>query len=467
MLSVHCHIGGSAKPAADSATRFSVCATTLQRSRARQPRVGMNPVDCDECGKASSETKRCSVCKTARYCSVACQRSAWSAHKKVCKPHVYTTNARLTDEHGMALDETLMLARFLYNRDYAPPEMAIPTQSIEEFHAIPRGDARLHVLNSKMYSVWTTDHHAVPGVGLYRKLAQSMQDTDLYPAVRKYARHFDKVGVSGSFYVMEQTPEGTILVDSITRKVYSALGMGSSIFEVISSAPDPRPVRCGIRLLPWQGHIVYDGIVVAGSNWNASPTKVLTKMLPREEAASVYAAAKSAGKIIKKIKVPKDDGVDNDRRPIDGSGQGSASSGGSDAASVVLSSKEQKVADDILKACRGKKPDKDLLLVFRRYGHTPEENPHNQVVAMWMSVRGGGMAQAPDMFTTKRFLPTAVELLDVLRAHVRRGRRIPSMMQTDHLDIVPRMNKALEGTGAKVMYYPPPSAEEKSLHNSW
>lgn len=30
-------------------------------------------------------TKRCSVCKTAMYCSQECQRGDWKAHKKVCR----------------------------------------------------------------------------------------------------------------------------------------------------------------------------------------------------------------------------------------------------------------------------------------------------------------------------------------------------------------------------------------------
>jgi len=42
-----------------------------------------NPVkECLVCQEVA--TKRCSVCKTAMYCSQTCQRGDWKAHKKVC-----------------------------------------------------------------------------------------------------------------------------------------------------------------------------------------------------------------------------------------------------------------------------------------------------------------------------------------------------------------------------------------------
>jgi len=37
---------------------------------------------CNSCGKEAE--KRCSTCGDVFYCSVECQRSDWSTHKKVC-----------------------------------------------------------------------------------------------------------------------------------------------------------------------------------------------------------------------------------------------------------------------------------------------------------------------------------------------------------------------------------------------
>jgi hypothetical protein len=39
---------------------------------------------CDVCWKPSKT--RCSRCKDAVYCSVACQRQAWPQHKLACQP---------------------------------------------------------------------------------------------------------------------------------------------------------------------------------------------------------------------------------------------------------------------------------------------------------------------------------------------------------------------------------------------
>eukprot|EP00956_Cyclotella_meneghiniana_P007595 scaffold10237_cov71-Cyclotella_meneghiniana.AAC.1 len=40
---------------------------------------------CAECGKANTGLKACKACKLVKYCSVDCQRTHWSHHKKPCK----------------------------------------------------------------------------------------------------------------------------------------------------------------------------------------------------------------------------------------------------------------------------------------------------------------------------------------------------------------------------------------------
>lgn len=43
---------------------------------------------CENCSRASSSSeplKQCSRCKSARYCSPACQRAHWPKHKKACQ----------------------------------------------------------------------------------------------------------------------------------------------------------------------------------------------------------------------------------------------------------------------------------------------------------------------------------------------------------------------------------------------
>ena len=40
---------------------------------------------CSGCGKVLSEMKLCSRCRAVWYCSHACQRAHWPAHKRACK----------------------------------------------------------------------------------------------------------------------------------------------------------------------------------------------------------------------------------------------------------------------------------------------------------------------------------------------------------------------------------------------
>lgn len=56
---------------------------------------------CQSCLKRGESLSRCSQCKTARYCSVQCQKQAWPDHKRECKclkhlqPRIPTDSVRL------------------------------------------------------------------------------------------------------------------------------------------------------------------------------------------------------------------------------------------------------------------------------------------------------------------------------------------------------------------------------------
>ena len=52
------------------------------RTMLRRGGKGKAPA-CAKCGKEAG--MRCSVCKTAVYCSSACQHADWTAHKTTCK----------------------------------------------------------------------------------------------------------------------------------------------------------------------------------------------------------------------------------------------------------------------------------------------------------------------------------------------------------------------------------------------
>jgi len=52
------------------------------------PAMADSAESCAHCGKQGAGFKRCSVCKHACYCGVACQNANWKRHKKTCAPPV-------------------------------------------------------------------------------------------------------------------------------------------------------------------------------------------------------------------------------------------------------------------------------------------------------------------------------------------------------------------------------------------
>jgi len=50
-----------------------------------QPKAPEPPPPCGSCGQPCSKPLRCGVCKSATYCSAACQKEDWRFHKRLCK----------------------------------------------------------------------------------------------------------------------------------------------------------------------------------------------------------------------------------------------------------------------------------------------------------------------------------------------------------------------------------------------
>ena len=48
-------------------------------------RSGISVPGCDGCGKENDQLKACGRCGKVKYCGQACQKSAWSLHKRVCQ----------------------------------------------------------------------------------------------------------------------------------------------------------------------------------------------------------------------------------------------------------------------------------------------------------------------------------------------------------------------------------------------
>ncbi|KAI9034676.1 hypothetical protein DFJ74DRAFT_650173 [Hyaloraphidium curvatum] len=79
--------GSSSTAAAPSAASSDADADELDGIFSRLRITGIIPDSCDDCAEESGDgtlLKRCGRCKSARYCSLACQKRAWLAHKADC-----------------------------------------------------------------------------------------------------------------------------------------------------------------------------------------------------------------------------------------------------------------------------------------------------------------------------------------------------------------------------------------------
>ncbi|KAF8964579.1 ankyrin repeat-containing domain protein [Flammula alnicola] len=92
-----------------------------RRAGAEAPRVEKR---CDYCGRMDAPLKNCSKCHVARYCSVECQRKAWSEHKKTCQS--FSTSNTLTFkpfyEHGGSIIPTKELQNKFFGINTPTPE---------------------------------------------------------------------------------------------------------------------------------------------------------------------------------------------------------------------------------------------------------------------------------------------------------------------------------------------------------
>jgi hypothetical protein len=69
---------------------------------------------CHVCGATS--TSCCSKCKSTRYCSVACQKADWAAHKKLCgKPQVIHAEFGPGETASITVSKTAAYRAEMYN----------------------------------------------------------------------------------------------------------------------------------------------------------------------------------------------------------------------------------------------------------------------------------------------------------------------------------------------------------------
>ncbi|KAA1466978.1 hypothetical protein DENSPDRAFT_63519 [Dentipellis sp. KUC8613] len=92
---------------------------------------------CDFCGKKDDgnqlKLKACSACRSARYCSAACQRSHWKTHKKTCKAFMPSNTVTLKPSYDDLGGPVTPIADFR-RRALGLPTGATPAHHMRSAH---------------------------------------------------------------------------------------------------------------------------------------------------------------------------------------------------------------------------------------------------------------------------------------------------------------------------------------------
>eukprot|EP00931_Biecheleriopsis_adriatica_P110558 TRINITY_DN84846_c0_g1_i1.p1 TRINITY_DN84846_c0_g1~~TRINITY_DN84846_c0_g1_i1.p1 ORF type:complete len:413 (+),score=123.47 TRINITY_DN84846_c0_g1_i1:31-1269(+) len=84
---------------------------------------------CRNCGSQVAKPLRCSICKSAAYCSGTCQKEDWQFHKRICKKAEPVQETRKKPEDEAAQKEEMKRAMAELGKD-SDPKMAAQVQQM-------------------------------------------------------------------------------------------------------------------------------------------------------------------------------------------------------------------------------------------------------------------------------------------------------------------------------------------------
>ena len=318
----------------------------------------------------------------------------------------------------------------------------------------------LGFLNAGIYSYWNS-MPADPTRGIYDCLKDYVNaQPDYYGAKAGVIRdcpYWKSSRVNGSFIVLMERPDGTVLVSKDLKSVYLVLGQAQSLGEIanVKFASNGGPPQRGkvypkpkfhspligscisTTLINWEDKIVYDGLLMPED----SPTKSVLK-----KALQAYIKAVDTKTMIvafekKESAIPKIEVY---------------SSGEYDQIRTELRHK----LDEIRAASVAPPKYSPMMWVARRHGYTEKDNPDHLVTILGAQA---GSCLMP-MVQTKDLIPSVHEYFDMLYQLIvseRKGK--PQSFAIDSDVRVEMLRSILKDTGIHVGYYPPPSPEEEKI----
>ncbi len=315
-------------------------------------------------------------------------------------------------------------------------------------------------LNVGVYSYW--DRCAAP-MGVFAWLKEILTENPHLkwgPAVERDVKFWKDSRIFGDFFVLFDRHDGTVMLSPDCKRVYLVLGLAQSIGEALPIPRKPKVKslaafqevflgrRVSTTLLSWDGRVVYDGLMMHLDVMSAEQ---------RRRALRAYCQAVDRGTLITSLDMK----LVTPQAPSSSSSSAARKAAPSHTVPSEHSDKVRRIVARLQAAAPMSGDTAAGTLVFRRHGYSESENPNHLVSVM----QGGGGALLPFQ-TYKALLPTLLEVLELLdRAVAAAGHRKPAYVGIDVEFAVEPLQTLLEGTGIRLMYYPPPSKEEEAYSN--
>jgi len=306
----------------------------------------------------------------------------------------------------------------------------------------------MHSMNASMYRYMDYSSSGEPNTGVlgFASFLLEMIVPDLkFESQLAQAKYFKEYRVTGYFHILLERPDGTIVISEDLKKVYLVQGLSQSLADITrQNGSVTLPETANMTLVPYDGHIVHDGLLLA----------VLPSTLPcTKNLYRVYAEAANKGEIITSIPLPS----------------------AQEVAAMKLAASQKETTElspyhRSLQIALKAKPQMSLTpnpykrestWFFRRQGNTEQLKPLHLI-----SIIAGSVPVL--IGTTTAQTPTAGEILELLCKVVLRGEGManpqpghrPLSIGTDEISIVPKLRALLKPADISVIYLPPPTAED-------
>lgn len=393
----------------------------------------------------------------------------------------------LTLAHSKAFSAILYNAMFTLNRvnsNFLCPDLQVLTD-------LSGPDAQKHIrkLQPRLYGQWTKgvlnvfEEMVAVIANDSRGSDRDPNDKGLHPLLKDAftptTQAFNDTSRWGdapsrrlcSFWIVEDTPTGTLVVSGVTGAVYRVVGVAMPVRRSYIEFEKPVDASAtpfvALTLLPYRGRIVFDGMFMSPdatkSNMGSATPRDWTLMLKArcreaERRGAVVECISHEGPLHPASVWPT---ILAEREAYE--------------RSIVVTDTLRKLAEEVVAIARRPDPVFDMW-VLRRMGYTRSENPFNLMFCMETKLDGDGKMDGQMMcepMKTRELDPTPEEILTYVLKVAKVVGYTPLNLAVDYDKTQAVVQKALDEAkeatcpadatrGVFCGYYPPAVAEEIS-----